>query len=93
MFIYTCALRHKGAYDAGDYLLASGEFQRQIISFNLLYKWDFTLGFDGKIPEEKRHKHVLYRGDDNHIDINAEFIVMCVVVCKWHCIRFIVFPA
>ena len=41
--IYVCALRHKDVYNAGDYLPAAAEFQRQIISLNLLYKWDVTL--------------------------------------------------
>ena len=36
--IYTCALRHKDAFNAGDYLPAAGKFQRQIIALNLLYK-------------------------------------------------------
>jgi hypothetical protein len=49
--------------------------------------------FDGPRPEEKRHKHARRSGDDTHIDIKAEFIAVCVVVCKRHFIRFIVSPA
>ena len=82
--LYACALRHKDAFNAGDYLPAAAEFQRQIISLNLLYKWDFTLVFDGPRPEEKRHEHARRSGNDAHIDIKAEFIAMCVVVCKRH---------
>ena len=91
--IYACALRHKDAFNAGDYLPAAAEFQRQIISLNLLYKWDFTLVFDGPRPEEKRHENARRSGNDAHIDIKAEFIAMCVVVCQRHFFRFIVSPA
>ena len=91
--IYVCALRHKDAYNAGDYLPAAAEFQRQIISLNLLYKWDVTLVFDGRPPDEKRHEHARRRGDGDHIIIKAEFIAMCVLVCKRHFVGFIVSPA
>ena len=52
-----------------------------------------TLVFDGQPPDEKRHEHARRRGDDNHVVIKAEFIAMCVLVCKRHFIRFIVSPA
>ena len=42
----TCALRHMDTYNTGNYLPIVSKFQRQIISFNLLYKLDFTLVFD-----------------------------------------------
>ena len=34
--VFLCAHRHKEAYNSGDYLLAAMEFQRLIVTFNLL---------------------------------------------------------
>ena len=51
--LFVCALRHKDVLAAGDYASAAREFQRQIISMNLLYKWDYTLEFDGIPPTKK----------------------------------------
>ena len=87
--ICVSALQHKDAYNVSKYLPAAGEFQRQVISLNLLYKWDTTLVFDGQPPDEKRHEHTRRCGDDNHVVIKAEFIA----ICKRHFIHFIVSPA
>ena len=45
LFVY--AIRHKDAYNAGNYIPSAKEFQRQIIAMNLLHKWDYTLVFNG----------------------------------------------
>ena len=55
--LFVCALWHKDAFNAGDYIPSVAEFQRQIITMNLLYKWDYTLVFDRMPPTEKRHEH------------------------------------
>ena len=36
--VYVCALRHKEAFNAGNYLPSAREFQRQIITLNLIYR-------------------------------------------------------
>ena len=51
--LFVCAFRHKDVFVAGNYKPAAREFQRQVISINLLYKWDCTLVFDGMPPTEK----------------------------------------
>ena len=51
--LFVCVFRHKDAFVAGDYEPPAREFQRQVISINLLYKWDCTLVFDGMPPTEK----------------------------------------
>ena len=51
ILIFIGALRHNEAYNGGGYIFAACEFQRQIIALNLLYKWDYTLVFDGHLPK------------------------------------------
>ena len=55
--IFFCALRHKEAYNNGDYMPAAREFQRQIITLKLIHKWDYTCVFDGLPPTKKRPEH------------------------------------
>ena len=67
--IFVCALMHKEEYKAGNYLPAVQEFQRQCTSLGVIYKWDFTMIFDGHPPDEKMHEHDRRskRGDDSVI--------------------------
>ena len=73
--VFLCAHRHKEAYNSGDYLPAAREFQRLIITFNLLHRWQYSLVFGGGVI------------------INAEFIGICILICKRHFVKFIVAPA
>ena len=91
--IFVCALRHKEAFNAGDYVPAAREFQRQIISMNLIYKWDYTLVFDGRPPEEKRHEHARRREKVGSVVIDSTFISICVVICKRHFVKYVVAPS
>jgi hypothetical protein len=45
--IYVCALMHREAYDAGDYLPAVKEFQRQMVILTKIHNRRCTLIFDG----------------------------------------------
>lgn len=44
-------------YDNGDYIPATGEFQRQFIAFDLVHKWEYTLVFDGCPAKEKQYEN------------------------------------
>ena len=57
MLVLVCALRHKEAFNADNYVPAACEFQRQPIFLDLIYKWDYTLMFGGRPPTEKHHEH------------------------------------
>ena len=39
--IFVCAIRHKEAYNSGDYTPAARDFQRQLITLDLIHRWDF----------------------------------------------------
>ena len=92
--IFVCALMHKEEYKAGNYLPAVQEFQRQCTSLGVIYKWDFTMIFDGHPPDEKMHEHDRRskRGDDSVI-INSTYIAMCAKVCKQRYLNYIVSPS
>ena len=90
--LFVCAFRHKDAFNAGDYIPSAREFQRQIVTMNLLYKWDYTLVFDGMPPTEKRHEHCR-RQRKGSLTMTAEFISVCILICKRHFVKFIVAPA
>ena len=91
--LFVCAFRHKDAFVAGDYIPAAREFQRQIISMNLLYKWEYTLVFDGVPPTEKRHEHRRRQSKQGSLTMTAEFISICILICKRHFVKFVVAPA
>ena len=91
--LFVCAFRHKDAFDAGDYIPAAREFQRQIISMNLLYKWEYTLVFDGIPPKEKRHEHRRRQSKQGSLTMTAKFISICILICKRHFVKFVVAPA
>ena len=90
--LVVCALRHKEAYNAGNYIPAAREFQRQVISMNLVHRWDFVLVFDGHPPKIKEHEHARQKSKDDSIRINATFIAIFIRVCKRHFVRYIVAP-
>ena len=60
---------------------------------NLIYKWDYTLVFDGRPPEEKRHEHARRREKVGSVVIDSTFISICVVICKRHFVKYVVAPA
>jgi 5'-3' exonuclease len=91
--IYTCAFRHRTAYNAGDYLPAVREFQRTLIVLTKIEKWNInTVVFDGVPPEEKAHEHRRRRQKADSIVITSTFIAMCVKVCKKLFINYVVAP-
>ena len=45
------------------------------------------------VSADSTNENARRSGNDAHIDIKAEFIAMCVVVCQRHFFRFIVSPA
>ena len=87
--VFLCAHRHKEAYNSGDYLPAAREFQHLITTMNLLHKWKYTLVFDGALPMEKAHEHLRRRCRGGVVIINAEFIDICILICKRHFAKFI----
>ena len=91
--VFVCTLRHKEAFNAVNYVPAAGEFQCQIISINLLYKWDYTLVFDGQPPKEKCHEHQRRCERENNVVVDATFIAICVLIYKCYYVRCIVTPA
>ena len=91
--ISVCALRHKDAYNDGNYVPTAREFQQQVISMNLIYKWNYTLVFDERPPAENRHKHKRQRAKVSGVVIYSTFILMCMLICKRHFVKYIVAPA
>ncbi|KAL3768178.1 hypothetical protein ACHAWO_006548, partial [Cyclotella atomus] len=94
--LYVCALKHRIAYNAGDYTHSVAEFHRQIVSLRVVYKWDMTIIFDGCPPPEKspEHDRRKSKGDDgNNIIITSEFIALCAHACKRYFHNFVVSPA
>ncbi|KAL7541138.1 hypothetical protein ACHAWF_006863, partial [Thalassiosira exigua] len=93
--VFTCALRHKTAYNAGNYEPAAREFQRTIVSLSLIEKWDFCCVFDGIPPAEKCHEHrrrSKRRGEDS-IAIKSDFIAICAKVCKYRFVPYVISPS
>ena len=80
--VFLCSHRHKEAYNSGDCLPAAMEFQCLIITMNLLHTWKYTLIFDGVPPKEKAHEHLRRRRQGGGVIINAEFIGICILICK-----------
>ena len=94
--LYVCALKHRIAYNAGDYTHSVAEFHRQIVSLRVVYKWDMTIIFDGSPPPEKspEHDRRKSKGDDgNNIIITSEFIALCAHAFKRYFHNFVVSPA
>ena len=91
--IFVCALTHKEAYNARQYKPSLAEFQRLLIVFQRIHKWEFTCIFDGCPPPEKQHKHKRRSEKEDPIVITSEFISICVEFF-WSCfIPYIVSPA
>ena len=40
--VFSCALRHKEAYNTGDHVPVTREFQHQLILLYRIHKWDYT---------------------------------------------------
>ena len=68
-------------YDNGNYVPIACKFQWQLIAFDLVHKWDYTLVFDGCPPKEKQHEHQRRCDRGGDVAINAIFIVCaCIFV-------------
>ena len=91
--VFACILLHNYTFNAGNYMPAVGEFQRQIISMTLHYKLNYTLVLDIQLPKEKRHDHQRRHEREISAVVDATFIAICVRICKRHFVRFIVAPA
>ena len=53
--VFLRAYQYKEAYNSGKYLPGAREFQRLVITMNLLHKWKYILVFDG-IPIQGRSR-------------------------------------
>ena len=93
MLIFVLALLHKEAYANGDYIPAAREFQRQLIAFDLVHKWDYTLVFDGCPLKEKQCEHQRRCDKGGGVAINTIFIAMCMHICRLRFVKYIVSPA
>ena len=60
---------------------------------DLIYKWNYTLVFDGCPPQEKRHEHQRRRQKEDTVVIKATFIAMCVLICRRRFAKYVVSPA
>ena len=90
--VFVCALRHKEAFNNGDYTPAARKFQRQLIALNLIHQWDYTCIFDGRPPIEKCHEHQRRRGWDDSVVVDSTFIAICAKICKRHFVKYVVAP-
>ena len=90
--IFVCALRHKESYNNGDYMPDDCKFQRQIITLNLIYKWDYTCVFDGHPPSKKRHENQRRRECEDSAIINSTIIAIQAHICKRCYVKYTVAP-
>ena len=91
--VFVCALRYKETYKAGgDYVPAAQQFQYQLILLDPVHKWDYTLIFDGRPSIETCHKHQRRFRKEDLVVINVSFIMMYVLICRWHFVKYTVSP-
>ena len=90
--VFICALRHKEAFNASNYLPSAQEFHRQILILHHIHRWDFICVFDGCPPAAKRHEHTRRKSREGGIVVNSTFISICANVCRRNFIPFVVTP-
>ena len=89
---YVCALRHKEAFNAGNYTPSARDFQAQIITLRLVHRWDFTCVFDGRPPPAKRHEHTRRRQHNDGVVMTSTFIAICANICRNRFLPYVVAP-
>ena len=90
--LYTCAWSRRDEYNAGNYIPAVRQFKQQVLFMTVVYKWDFTMIFDGCPPPEKAHEHERRKDKEGGLRITSTYIAMCKEVCKDSGVPYIVAP-
>ena len=71
--LYTCAWSRRDEYNAGNYIPAVRQFKQQILFMTVVYKWDFTMIFDGCPPPEKAHEHERRKDKEGGLRITSTY--------------------
>ena len=90
--VFSCALRHKEAYNTGYHVPITREFQHQLISLYLIHKWDYTLVLDGCPWAEKCPEHQRRCRKEDLVIIDTTFITICVLICRQRFVKYITSP-
>ena len=88
--LWTCAHGCIDEYRKGNYAPAAKDFQKHMIYYKTILKWDLFVFFDGIIDTDaKRHEHAR-RAQNHHHRNESAYIGLCAKICADLHIRFIV---
>ena len=88
--VFVSAIRHKAAFNAGEYKRSIEDFQRQLVMLNVIHQWKYTIVFDGPRPAQKENERRRRSEKEDTVEVTSTFIAMCIKVCQRLFVNYVV---